>query len=246
MGTNCVDNSPTPEAAQDFVQNGVKVDDRQVLGYEFMQDFRVHVKTDKDYVRKPYFTLPGSIAEASIAPSCQACFDYTNGLADVVVGYMGAPLNGNERMDQAFQTITVRNEVGARMVDTALSQNRLELFGEAKGVGNHEKISMATVIKDSIVLKLIGEKVPEEGMPGWIGEIMATVMTTVGPKGVNFARYSIDYHILRNYLHVLSVWGNKRAETSLPRYAQDIVNRYLETDESFRKLCERVQEGRKV
>lgn len=26
-----------------------------------------------------------------IAPSCYSCFDYPNGLADMVVGYMGVP-----------------------------------------------------------------------------------------------------------------------------------------------------------
>ena len=46
LGTNCVDNSPTPEAAQRFLRDGVKVSkDKTVMGYEFMQDFRVHVKT---------------------------------------------------------------------------------------------------------------------------------------------------------------------------------------------------------
>lgn len=35
LGTNCVDNSPTPEAAQDFVRKGLGVDN--VIGYEFMQ-----------------------------------------------------------------------------------------------------------------------------------------------------------------------------------------------------------------
>lgn len=86
LGTNCADNSPTPKAARNFIQKGFQIesDIDDVQGYEFMQDFKVHVKSKKSYDMKPYFTLPGTIAEDSIAKSCRACFDYTNGLADVV------------------------------------------------------------------------------------------------------------------------------------------------------------------
>jgi coenzyme F420-reducing hydrogenase beta subunit len=240
MGTNCVDNSPTPDAAANFIRNGVKIDDSDIRGYEFMQDFRVHVKTGDSYIKKPYFVLPGTIAETSIATSCLACFDYTNGLADVVVGYMGAPLNGSDRMDQAYQTITIRNAKGTKMVENAIANKRLARFGAATGTGSHEKIASATVLKDSIVLKMIGDAVPEKGMPGFMGEIMATVLRVVGPKGTSFARYSIDYHILRNYLHVLQQWGPQRAKRHMPQYSMDIVQHYMETDEQFAGLCDKV------
>ena len=97
---HCVDNSPTPEAAKRFVSTlpGVgeeRADD--VVAYEFMADFRVHARlrgSDEEETVKPaYMTLPPSIGVPSIAPSCFSCFDYTNGLADVVVGYMGAPFD---------------------------------------------------------------------------------------------------------------------------------------------------------
>jgi coenzyme F420-reducing hydrogenase beta subunit len=160
-----VDNSPTPNAAHEFIRSGVKIRDGDIRGYEFMQDFRVHVKTSNSYIKKPYFVLPGAIAEQSIATSCLACFDYTNGLADVVVGYMGAPLDGSGRMDSAYQTISIRNENGAKMVNTAIAKKRLQKFRIATGRGSHEKISSSTVASDSIVLKMIGEPVPERGMP---------------------------------------------------------------------------------
>ena len=71
LGTNCADNSPTTEAANNFIRKGVKVEsDKNILGYEFMQDFKVHVKTSDEYITKPYFTLPGTIAKESIADSC--------------------------------------------------------------------------------------------------------------------------------------------------------------------------------
>ena len=73
-----------------------------------------------------------------------------------------------------------------------------------------------------------------------MGEILAFVVRNyVAPKGVNFARYSIDYHILRNYLHVLDAWGEERAQTSMPLFAQEIVQHYLnhqDNDTTMMKL----------
>jgi hypothetical protein len=69
---------------------------------------------------------------------------------------------------------------------------------------------------------------------------MATLLTSIGPKGVNFARYSIDYHILRNYLHVVDAWG-ANAEQMLPEYAYSIVQHYVNTDEGFRQVVEKVR-----
>jgi Coenzyme F420 hydrogenase/dehydrogenase, beta subunit C terminus len=246
LGTNCADNSPTSEAAQNFIRNGVKLntDQSKVQGYEFMQDFKVHVKSDDSYITKPYFTLPGTIAEASIAPSCLSCFDYTNGLADVVVGYMGAPLDANARMDQSYQTLTIRNEKGGRMIQAALDTSRIALGEQAFGSGSHEKLAVATVGSDSIILKMVGKPVPEQGMPVWLGEIMAFAMRNIGPKGINFARYSIDYHILRNYLHVLDSWGEERSQTCLPAYARQIVAHYVESDRVMKQLADTVASKR--
>lgn len=64
LGTNCADNSPTPDDARRFLSRSLpEMDNKKILGYEFMQDFRVHVKYDDgsgsssspSYERKPYF-----------------------------------------------------------------------------------------------------------------------------------------------------------------------------------------------
>eukprot|EP00571_Detonula_confervacea_P007033 CAMPEP_0172322618 /NCGR_PEP_ID=MMETSP1058-20130122/46417_1 /TAXON_ID=83371 /ORGANISM="Detonula confervacea, Strain CCMP 353" /LENGTH=394 /DNA_ID=CAMNT_0013038409 /DNA_START=400 /DNA_END=1584 /DNA_ORIENTATION=+ len=253
LGTNCADNSPTPEDAREFLRRSIPdVESNKILGYEFMQDFRVHVKYDDgsgssspSYERKPYFCLPGDVAEFAIADSCLACFDYTNSLADVVVGYMAAPLDSNNsNMDQSYQTITVRNSRGEKMIQSALDAERLELGPDATGKGAHEKIAMATVSSDNLVQQMVGGEMKEQGMPRFLGEIMASVMTAVGPKGVSFARYSLDYHLLRNYLHCLDVWGEERANKMVPQYSADIVKKYLETNEPFRILVESIKSKR--
>lgn len=238
LGTNCVDNSPTPEAAANFMQEGLGIPADQATGYEFMQDFKVHVKTKTEYIQTPYFSLPGTIAEPSIARSCRACFDYTNALTDVTVGYMGAPLKQGERMNQSWQTLTVRNERGARMVERAIQQGRLRLGEVAEGSGDHEKLAMATLESDAIVQDLLGEPIREKGMPSWIAGIMAAVVQLASPKGLSFAKYSIDYHVLRNYLHVLNEYGPNNSR--LPKFAQDLVYHYLEKFPLMREYHEKV------
>ena len=38
----------------------------------------------------------------------------------------------------------------------------------------------------------------DAGAPPWVGDILASVIARTLPKGMEFARYSIDYHYLRN------------------------------------------------
>ncbi|GJN15402.1 hypothetical protein PR202_gb02315 [Eleusine coracana subsp. coracana] len=53
-----------------------------VLHYEFMQDYKVHLKhLDGHTEEVPYFCLPANDLVDVIAPSCYSCFDYTNALA---------------------------------------------------------------------------------------------------------------------------------------------------------------------
>lgn len=88
-----------------------------VLGYEFMQDYQVHFKhlpgspIPGDYETVPYFSLPSNhLAHGVIGEPCRSCFDYTNSLADLVVGYMGVP-NHEVPMSKHPQYVTDRKSV---------------------------------------------------------------------------------------------------------------------------------------
>ena len=105
-------------------------------------------------------------------------------------------------------------------------------------------MASATVAADSIVMAMAGGQVKQEGVNKFVGEIMALALTKIGPKGMNFARYSIDYHILRNYLHVLMEWGEDRAEYAIPIYAKNIIDKYLDYDPSFAELKEKILQRR--
>lgn len=63
-------------------------------------------------------------------------------------------------------------------------------------------------------------------MPVWLGNILADVLLKLGPKGLEFGRYSLDYHTIRNYLYVKRNWSDKHAEQHIPEYAKHIVAEY--------------------
>lgn len=42
-----------------------------------------------------------------------------------------------------------------------------------------------------------------------------TLLCQIGPKGLEFGRYSLDYHTIRNYLHVHRYWGKQRYKVFL-------------------------------
>ncbi len=63
-------------------------------------------------------------------------------------------------------------------------------------------------------------------MPRWLGDLFASALTAVAPRGFDFARYSIDYHYLRNHLYTRSEWGHKRAAEHTPHYVQRLVKKY--------------------
>ena len=180
--------------------------------YEFHVDFRVHiVHTPGTHPteRIPYFSLPATeLADGVIAPSCTSCFDYANGAADLVVGYMGVPYGGDATpMAASWQHVVVRNERGAALL-AALGthgeaggpgRGRLEVR-PVESVGDPAALARGTVEADDAAR--LG-KGPAKPMPRWVGTLLAWLLTRwLAPRGLAFAQYSIDYHVLRNYLFV--------------------------------------------
>mmetsp|Transcript_24053 Transcript_24053/g.29125 ORF Transcript_24053/g.29125 Transcript_24053/m.29125 type:complete len:514 (-) Transcript_24053:44-1585(-) len=223
VGTNCTDNGPR-EGLEKFLE-AASVSPSTVIGYEFMQDYKVHIKHSQgsivqgDYETIPYFCLPSNeLAHGVIAESCRSCFDYPNALADIVVGYMGVPYY-NVEMTRHPQYITVRNERGAEMID--LVRPRLELLPTIS-TGDRKPFVMETVKADDAAYYGNG---PEQPAPKFVGNIIAWLLEKIGPKGLEFGRYSLDYHNIRNYLHVKRAFG-RRADAMIPKFAQILVDQY--------------------
>lgn len=219
LGTNCVDNG-TREGLDKFLK-AASDEPETVLHYEFMQDYKVHLKhLDGRIEEVPYFCLPANELVDVIAPSCYSCFDYTNALADLVVGYMGVPKYPGVSMTQHPQYITVRNERGREMI--GLVKNLLEITPTINS-GDRRPFVMETVNADDNA-KL--GKGPSQPVPKFIGNFIAFLLNLVGPKGLEFARYSLDYHTIRNYLYTNRAWGKDRADRHTPSYAKKIVESY--------------------
>jgi len=203
LGTPCVDNV-TREGLQKFLETTSKSPET-VVHYEFMQDFRVHFKHEDGSIEKvPFFGLNTKELKDVFAPSCMSCFDYVNSLADLVVGYMGAPFG--------YQWIVVRNNTGKEMLD--LVQDQLETQAVTSKGNRKAAVQQSIPAYDQGVT-----------LPMWAAQLMGVVIEKVGPKGLEYARFSIDSHFTRNYLYVKRNYPD-HLEEHVPEYAKRIVEQY--------------------
>ena len=87
---------------------------------------------------------------------------------------------------------------------------------------------MKTVEGDSMVKTLTDPAyvAGDAGAPPFVADVLANVIAAGLPKGLEFARYSIDYHYLRNALYVEDAMGPARAARHVPAYARAIMARY--------------------
>ncbi|KAL7105658.1 hypothetical protein ACP275_07G057800 [Erythranthe tilingii] len=232
LGTNCVDNG-TREGLDKFLK-AASTEPETVLHYEFMQDYKVHLKHLDGHIEEvPYFCLPANDLTDVIAPSCYSCFDYTNALADLVVGYMGVPKYAGVSMTQHPQYVTVRNERGKEMLN--LVKDLLEVTPTISSGGRRPFVMETVKADDNAKLG----KGPSQTVPKFVGEVIAFILNLIGPKGLEFARYSLDYHTIRNYLYVNRAWGKERADRHMPSYAKKLVSMYNQNGEIDEMLSDR-------
>ena len=203
LGMPCVDNV-TRAGLQKFLDTTSRSPET-VVAYEFMQDFQVHFKHEDGSEEKvPFFGLKTNKLKDVFAPSCMSCFDYTNSLADIVVGYMGAPFG--------WQWIVVRNETGA------------EMFELLDGI-----IETQPVMSQGDRTQAVQNSIPayDKGvtLPMWAAKLMGVVIEKIGPKGLEYARFSIDSHFTRNYLYTRRNHPEK-LDDHVPEFAKRIVSQY--------------------
>ncbi len=203
LGTPCVDNV-SRAGLQKFLETTSR-SPKTVVHYEFMQDFRVHFKHEDGSVELvPFFGLKTNQLKDVFAPSCMSCFDYVNSLADLVVGYMGAPFG--------WQWIVVRNDTGAEMLE--LIRDQLDTQPVASKGDRRQAVQQSIPAYDQGVT-----------LPMWAAKLMGVVIEKIGPKGLEYARFSIDSHFTRNYLYLRRNYPDK-LESQVPDYAKRIVEQY--------------------
>jgi 3,8-divinyl protochlorophyllide a 8-vinyl-reductase (ferredoxin) len=203
LGTPCVDNV-SREGLQKFLETTSRSPDT-VVHYEFMQDFRVHFKHEDGSIETvPFFGLKTNKLKDVFAPSCMSCFDYVNSLADLVVGYMGAPFG--------WQWIVVRNDTGKEMLE--LIKDRIDTQPVMSQGNRKAAVQQSIPAYDKAVT-----------LPMWAAKMMGVVIEKIGPKGLEYARFSIDSHFTRNYLYVKRNHPEK-LDAHVPAYAKKIVEQY--------------------
>ena len=203
LGLPCVDNV-SREGLQTFLESASASPDT-VVHYEFMQDFRIHFRHSDGHVETvPFFGLDTPALKDVFAPSCLSCFDYVNAGADLVVGYMGAEFGR--------QWLVVRNSRGEellKLVEAELDQAPVSSRGDRRqavqqGIDAYDK-----------ALRL----------PMWLAELVGWIVQWVGPKGLEYGRFSNDSHLTRNALW-LRRHHPEMVERHLPAFARRIVERY--------------------
>lgn len=203
LGTPCTDNV-SRAGLQKFLETTSRSPET-VVYYEFMQDFNVHFKhEDGSTELVPFFGLNTKELKDVFAPSCLSCFDYVNSLADLVVGYMGAPYG--------WQWIVVRNATGKAMLD--LVQDLIKTQPVMSKGDRKAAVQQGISAYDKAVT-----------LPVWLARIMGVVIDKIGPKGLEYARFSIDSHFTRNYLFVKRHHPEK-LEQHVPAYAKKIIEQY--------------------
>lgn len=203
LGTPCVDNV-SRAGLQKFLETTSR-SPKTVVHYEFMQDFHVHFKHEDGSVEKvPFFGLNTKQLKDVFAPSCLSCFDYVNGLADLVVGYMGSPFG--------WQWLVVRNQRGRELLD--LVREDLETQPLVSKGSRQAAVQQGIQAYDQAMT-----------LPMWLAHLLGAVIGRMGPQGLEYARFSIDSHFTRNYLYVRRHYPHK-LQHHVPPFAQRIVSQY--------------------
>ena len=203
LGLPCVDNV-SREGLRTFLNSASRSPDT-VVHYEFMQDFRIHFRhSDGSEETLPFFGLDTPALKDVFAPSCLSCFDYTNAGADLVVGYMGAEFGR--------QWITVRNPRGQRLLD--LVETELDTAPVSSRGDRRAAVQQGIEAYDKAVR-----------LPRWLAELVGLVVQRIGPKGLEYGRFSIDSHFTRNALWLRRHYP-EMAQRHIPAFARRIVDRY--------------------
>ncbi|HEX2914451.1 MAG TPA: Coenzyme F420 hydrogenase/dehydrogenase, beta subunit C-terminal domain [Chloroflexia bacterium] len=178
-----------------------------VVHLEFMPDYRVWLRHEDGHTEKvSYFALPMDKLGADIFPdSCLSCFDYTNALSDITIGYLGATM--------PYQWMLVRTETGEELFQ--MLRPYLE-FDQIRQKGKREK-----VIAQSVEML----ENPRKPLPPWGVKLLTFVVSHFGLKGVEFARGTLTMKWARN-LHFIRTHYPEHEKELVPEFARRVLEKY--------------------
>jgi coenzyme F420 hydrogenase subunit beta len=209
IGTPCSDNTTTENFHQ-FL--GLLADDPSTITYlEFRADYHVELRFRDGRTREiPFLMLPLSKLPGDFFPlTCRTCVDYTNSLADLVVGYMGG---------QGDQWLIVRNARGEELVSLLGDEVRLAEPGSKGKRQAPVKGFLANVERAAGGL-------PLRTMPNWLRPIVGWLMPKIGPRGLEFARARVEMKACESIVH-LRREKPKRLRAMIPDHVWRLVAPY--------------------
>lgn len=188
IGIPCTDNTTYPDLMR-FL-GVVSKSPQTVVHHEFMQDFRVHLRHEDGHLERVNYVdldVERLGGERGVFPAaCLSCFDYQNGLSDLTIGYLGAPLPPEER----WQWMLLR---------TARGEELFELIRPYLELGTRSESGNRRVGVRAYVGML---RRPRKRPPAPVRKFVAWMQRAKGTKGIEFARGVIEMKLLRNLVYV--------------------------------------------
>ncbi len=204
VGIICTDNMTHPNW-QKFIKTTSR-NPKTVRKLEFMPDFRVWFWHEDGSIEKVlFFELRLDKLESVFPGACLSCFDQINGLADLTVGYMAAPVG--------WQWFLVRNAQGAELFELVRPDLEFTAF-----IDSGDRLDAAKRL-----LKYLGK--PPLVLPRLFARIIDARIQASGPKGLEFARLVIEQKQTRNWHH-LKTFTPELLKKLIPAHTQTILNRY--------------------
>ncbi|NTU97451.1 MAG: coenzyme F420 hydrogenase [Chlorobiaceae bacterium] len=219
IGIPCVDN--VARANWRWILERMSRSPETARYMEFMQDFLIHIgHADGSVEKVPFFSLPQELGNPGIFPeSCMSCFDYLNSLSDITIGYLGAELIEGEKM----QWVLVRTPKGKMLIELLKEE-----LARCPETGEWECRKFVLKASKGIMENMQAidrEYSKKRKIPVWLGQLMAAMLRLSGPKGIGFAHYSVDYHLIRHYYYVKFRFPDM-LETLVPRHVPEILSEY--------------------
>lgn len=219
VGIPCTDNSDPKKFR--WVLSKISRSPETVRFIEFMQDFTVHLKhEDGQLERVPFFSLPQELSRSDIfPPSCRSCFDYMNSLADITVGYLAAPLD----VEKMYQWIIVRTDKGEILrnliADDLETAEETAAGDRTAGVQQYVHHLLERISRHGEAQQTSGAAMSlDEGLQ------LAEHLYSTGPRGLEFARYAVETHLMRNYYYVKSSYPELLA-TLVPKHTYQVLKK---------------------
>jgi len=187
IGTPCSDNTAT-ENFHVFLN---LLDSKpEAIGYlEFRTDFKIELRyTDGRKPRAvPFLSLPISQLDPDFFPlTCKTCVDYTNRLADITLGYMGA---------DGDQWLIVRNDRGAEQLALIAPQITTRPLTDKGKRGGAVKGFLTNT-------ELAAGGLPLRRMPNRLRPIVSFLQPRIVPRGLEFARARVEIKAAETVSHL--------------------------------------------